>query len=147
MIAGGEPSESHIKMPNQYSHAEQAAPLSNSLLKTNISGTQGVPLGVTGMSDELHPTAQMQAPGLAQDSPGYQQMQNVFAQQVDQKKSPRPQHVDDADSTDASKADVFSPAGKTKRFETRQSLKDKALYDWSEVAYLFDDGLIPQELL
>ena len=30
---------------------------------------------------------------------------------------------------------------------TRPSIKDGALYDWSEVAYLFEDGKIPQELL
>ena len=61
----------------------------------------------------------------------------------DMKKSPGPHGVDDADSTDVSKVDVFSPVAKSKKFETRQSLKDKALYDWSEVAYLFEDGLIP----
>lgn len=31
--------------------------------------------------------------------------------------------------------------------ETRQSLKDKHYYDWSEVAYLFEDEIIPRELL
>ena len=30
---------------------------------------------------------------------------------------------------------------------TRQSLKDKNYYDWSEVAYLFEDEVIPRELL
>lgn len=47
-----------------------------------------------------------------------------------------------------SKADVFSPLRKkTDKGETRQSLKDKHYYDWSEVAYLFEDEVIPRELL
>lgn len=50
----------------------------------------------------------------------------------------------DADSTDVSKADAFSPQAGLK---VRPSIKEKALYDWSEVAYLFEDGQIPQELL
>ena len=54
--------------------------------------------------------------------------------------SPFPQ--DDAESTDVSKAG--SP---TKLGDARSSMRDRALYDWSEVAYLFEDGQIPQELL
>ena len=46
----------------------------------------------------------------------------------------------DADSTDVSKADAFSPQAGLK---VRPSIKEKALYDWSEVAYLFEDGQIP----
>jgi len=56
--------------------------------------------------------------------------------------------VDDADSTDVSKVDVFSPMRKKKvPGETRQTLQDRNQYDWSEVAYLFEDGVIPTELL
>ena len=64
--------------------------------------------------------------------------------------SPRPV---DAESTDVSKADVFSSPGLGSADKAhselggRPSLKDKALYDWSEVAYLFEDGQIPHELL
>ena len=50
-------------------------------------------------------------------------------------------------STDVSKiGDEMSP-GKDARSEARGSMQQNALYDWSEVAYLFEDGLIPQELL
>jgi len=57
--------------------------------------------------------------------------------------------VDDAESTDVSKAgEGFSPAvGRAKTGGARESLQQSALYDWSEVAYLFEEGLIPQELL
>lgn len=70
--------------------------------------------------------------------------------------------LDDAVSTDVSKAGMepgmgFSPEmaaakmSKLKRGEgqvpPRESLAQQALYDWSEVAYLFEDGVIPQELL
>jgi hypothetical protein len=57
--------------------------------------------------------------------------------------------VDDAESTDVSKAgEGFSPAvGGTKAGAAREGLQQSALYDWSEVAYLFEDGTIPQELL
>jgi hypothetical protein len=41
-------------------------------------------------------------------------------------------------------ADELSPS---KPRDARESLQQAALYDWSEVAYLFDDGLIPTELL
>jgi hypothetical protein len=53
----------------------------------------------------------------------------------------------DGMSTDVSKiGDEMSP-GKDARSEARGSMQQNALYDWSEVAYLFEDGLIPQELL
>jgi hypothetical protein len=48
--------------------------------------------------------------------------------------------ADGADSTDVSRADAFSPQAGLK---VRPSIKEKALYDWSEVAYLFEDGQIP----
>ena len=56
--------------------------------------------------------------------------------------------ADDAESTDVSKAggEGFSPAAaRTKA--GRDGIQQSALYDWSEVAYLFEDGTIPQELL
>ena len=51
-------------------------------------------------------------------------------------------------STDVSKiGDEGSPGEDPARSEARGSMQQNALYDWSEVAYLFEDGLIPQELL
>ena len=49
--------------------------------------------------------------------------------------------INDADSTDVSK--LGSPGEKDAFGVTRPSIKDGALYDWSEVAYLFEDGKIP----
>ena len=54
----------------------------------------------------------------------------------------RDQFIDDADSTDVSKAGDFT-AEKPKKGGMGQS----PVYDWSEVAYLFEDGVIPEELL
>ena len=61
------------------------------------------------------------------------------------KRQPIPEQAfDDAESTDVSKAgDIASPDGK----KSRGTLKQAPTYDWSEVAYLFEDGLIPAELL
>jgi len=47
--------------------------------------------------------------------------------------------MDDAESTDVSKAGDLT--------EKKQRPKQAPVYDWSEVAYLFEDGLIPTELL
>ena len=49
---------------------------------------------------------------------------------------------DDADSTDVSKAGDF-----TAEKQKRTTAKSSPVYDWSEVAYLFEDGIIPDELL
>lgn len=49
--------------------------------------------------------------------------------------------VDDAESTDVSKA------GDTEHKVKRAGLVKEFVYDWSEIAYLFEDGKIPPELL
>ncbi len=68
--------------------------------------------------------------------------------QTEKKRPPGHDMADDQESTDVSKAgDGFSPAIGVGKAGARESLQQSALYDWSEVAYLFEDGLIPQELL
>lgn len=75
----------------------EEAPLSNTLLKSNIDSGKLDGIGIDGKGG------------------------NPF--------------IDDAESTDVSKAG--SP---TKMMDARSSMRDRALYDWSEVAYLFEDG-------
>ena len=59
-------------------------------------------------------------------------------------KKPRIHEFDDGESTDISKAgDQMSPDIKLKAKAPSQQPQ----YDWSEIAYLFDDGAIPSELL
>jgi len=50
----------------------------------------------------------------------------------------------DGDSTDVSRADGLLS---TYQKSEHPSIRQKAYYDWSDVAYLFEDGMIPQELL
>ena len=49
----------------------------------------------------------------------------------------------------ASKADFtpFAPRIKAVGVGARESIAQSTLYDWTEVAYLFEDGIIPVELL
>jgi len=87
-------------------------------------------------TDDMAPTSQIQA------------QQQFELQSAQDKMKEQKYIVDDADSTDVSKVDVFSPMRKKKvPGETRQTLQDRNQYDWSEVAYLFEDGVIPTELL
>ena len=46
----------------------------------------------------------------------------------------------DGDSTDASRVDGLLS---TYQKSDHQSIRQKAYYDWSDVAYLFEDGMIP----
>jgi len=87
-------------------------------------------------TDDMAPTFQIQA------------QQQFELQSAQDKMKEQKYIVDDADSTDVSKVDVFLPMRKKKvPGETRQTLQDRNQYDWSEVAYLFEDGVIPTELL
>jgi len=46
----------------------------------------------------------------------------------------------DGDSTDVSRADGLLS---TLQISEHPSIRQKAYYDWSDVAYLFEDGMIP----
>lgn len=52
------------------------------------------------------------------------------------------QFVDDAESTDVSKAGDL-----TDKKKVSHGLGQAPVYDWTEVAYLFENGTIPEELL